>query len=353
MCWLPVVALALGLAIVSFSTQKDGIAALNIFALTILFCLPASTLIAYSYPIFRAAQIAYDEDTAIIGETSAEEYSGASTVSFADKDVFPSYSVKLRSIKLYGNARPDLVLFAAASVFSKVGGPLDVVLELATKELDRAENVELVRIAENGIEATVDGSSVVIGRAEFLEAYNIYPLHDAEDDANTAGGARILYIVMDGVLSAKLYIQYEMDVDFEFTLRELAREGISARIRTYDPNIDDALLTVKLRGKPYQVHIDKQLNAPDEPDPLDHLDSGLVSRASAKSLIHSAVMCSRLMHVERTNGILRGAALAVSLLIMLFLTVLSSSVDISSVYVALYQLFWLIPALIITRLLVK
>lgn len=158
---------------------------------------------------------------------------------------------------------------------------------------------------------------------------------------------------MDGVLSAKLYIQYEMDVDFEFTLRELAREGISARIRTYDPNIDDALLTVKLRGKPYQVHIDKQLNAPDEPDPLDHLDSGLVSRASAKSLIHSAVMCSRLMHVERTNGILRGAALAVSLLIMLFLTVLSSSVDISSVYVALYQLFWLIPALIITRLLVK
>lgn len=350
---LPVVALAIALAIVSFSVNKDGIAALNIFALTVMFCLPASTLIACSYPLFRAAQIAYEQDTAIVGETSAEEYSGASTVSFADKDVFPSYSVKLRSIKLYGNARPDLVLFAAASVFSKVGGPLDDVLELATKELDHAETVELVRIAENGIEAVVDGGNVIIGRAEFLEAYNIYPLHDAEDDANTAGGARILYIVMDGVLSAKLYIQYDMDVDFEFTLRELGREGIAARIRTYDPNIDDELLTAKLRGKPYNVHVDKQLAAPDEADPLDHLDSGLVSRSSAKSLIHTATMCSRLTHVEHTNGIIRGVALAVSLLIMLFLTILSSSVGISSVYVALYQLFWLVPALIITRLFVK
>ncbi len=350
---LPVVALAIALAIISFSTNKSAAEALNIFVLTVLFCMPVSTLIICSYPLFRASQIAYEQDTAIIGETSAEEYSGADTVSFADKDVFPSYQVKLRSIKLYGNARPDLVLFAAASVFSKVGGPLNDVLELATKEFDRAESVELVRIAGSGIEALVEDVPVLVGRAEFLEDYNIYPLHDAEDDANTAGGARILYIVMDGELSAKLYVQYDMDVDFEFTLRELGRENISARIRTYDPNIDDALIAAKLRSKHYDVHVEKLMEEPSEPDPLEKLDSGLVSRASAKSLIHTAAMCSRLTHVEHTGGIIRGIALAVSLLIMLFLTLLSSTVGISSIYVALYQIFWMIPALIITRLFVK
>lgn len=350
---LPVVALAIALAIVAFSTNKDAVGALNIFVLTVLFCMPVSTLIACSYPLFRASQIAYEQDTAIIGEASAEEYSGADTVSFADKDVFPSYQVKLRSIKLYGNARPDLVLFAAASVFSKVGGPLNDVLELATKEFDRAESVELVRISETGIEAKVEDVNVLVGRAEFLEDYNIYPLHDAEDDANTAGGARILYIIMDGALSAKLYVQYDMDVDFEFTLRELGRENIAARIRTYDPNIDDELISSKMRGKHYDVHVEKQMEAPTEPDPLASLDSGLVSRASAKSLIHTATMCSRLTHVEHTGGIIRGIALAVSLLIMLFLTLLSSSVGITSIYVALYQIFWMIPALIITRLFVK
>ena len=350
---LPVVAIAAALAIVSFSTNKSAVNALNIFVLTVLFCMPVSTLIACSYPLFRASQIAYEQDTAIIGETSAEEYSGSDIVSFADKDVFPSYQVKLRSIKLYGNARPDLVLFAAASVFSKVGGPLNDVLELATKEFDRAESVELCRIAENGIEAVVEEVPVLVGRAEFLEDYNIYPLHDIEDDANTAGGARILYIVMDGVLSAKLYVQYDMDVDFEFTLREMARENISARIRTYDPNIDDALITSKMRGKHYDVHVDKQLEAPAESEPLERLDSGLVSRTSAKSLIHTAAICSRLTHVEHTGGIIRGIALAVSLLIMLFLTLLSSTVGISSIYVALYQIFWMIPVLIITRLFIK
>ncbi len=350
---LPVVALAIALAIVSFSTAKSGIDALNIFVLTVLFCMPVSTLIASSYPLFRASQIAYEQDTAIIGESSIEEYSGANAVSFADKDIFPSYSVKLRSIKLYGNARPDLVLFAATSVFSKIGGPLADVLELATMEFDRAKEVELIRIAENGIEAKVDGVPVLLGRAEFLESYQIYPLTDADDMANSVGSGRILYIVMNGELSAKLYVQYDMDVDFEFTLRELAREDIAASIRTYDPNIDDDLLFSQLGGKQYNVRIEKQMTAPTESDLLERLDSGLVSRASAKSLIHTAIMCNRLTHVERTGGIIRAVALGVSLLIMLFLTLLSSSVGISSIYVALYQIFWMIPALIITHLFVK
>ena len=350
---LPVVALAIALAIVSFSTSKSSLDALHIFVLTVLFCMPVSTLIACSNPIFRASQIAFEQDTAIIGETSAEEYSGAEIVSFTDKDIFPAYSVKLRSIKLYGNARPDLVLFAAASVFSKVGGPLDDVLELATKEFDRAEQITVKAITDTGIEAEVDGVAVLVGRSEFLEAYNIYPMHDAEDDANLNSGARILYIVMDGVLSAKLYIQYDMDVDFEFTLRELAREHITARIRTYDPNIDDALIASKLRGRHYDIVVERQYTEPTEPDPIPVLDSGLVSRASAKSLVHTATVCSRLTHVEHTGSIIRAISLAVSLLIMLFLTLLSSSVGISSVYVALYQIFWMIPALIITRLFVK
>ena len=350
---LPVLVFSVALAIISFSVHKDAIGALNIFALTNLFCLPVSTLIAYSYPLFRASQIAYAQDSAILGEVSAEEYSGADVVSFADTDVFPSYSVKLRSIKLYGNSRPDLVLFAVSGVFSAVGGPLADVLELATMEFDSAESVELVRIAEDGIEATVDGQSVMVGRDSFLESYNIHPLHDAEDEANLSCGARILYIVMDGALCAKLYIQYEMDVDFEYALLELTKEGITAKIRTYDPNIDDALLAAKLRGKQMSVQIDKQMVPPEEPEPIERIDSGLVSRASAKALVHSALMCSRLSHVERTSSIIRGVALAVSLLIMLLLTIFSASIGITSFYVALYQLFWMIPGLIITRLLIK
>lgn len=347
---LPVLAVSVALAFISFSMHKNGVGALNVFALTNMFCLPVSTLIAYSYPLFRAAQIAFEDDTAILGEASAEEYSGASVMSFADTDMFPSYSVKLRSIKLYGNARPDLVLFGAASVFSRVGGPLADVLELATMEFDSAESVELIRIAEDGIEAIVDGQSILVGREDFLSTYDVHPLRDADDDAN---GERILYIVMDGVLCAKLYIQYEMDTDFEDTLRSLTKEGITAKIRTYDPNIDEELLAVKLRGKPFSVQIDKQMEEPAEPGKLKEIDSGLVSRSSAKSLVRPALLCSRLAHVRRTGSIIRTVALVVSLLIMLLLTVLSSSVGITSVYVALYQVFWMIPGLIITRLFIK
>lgn len=350
---LPVLALSAALSIIKFSMADSGLEALNIFVLTVLFCLPVSMLIVSSYPLFRAAQLAKEQDSAIIGEASVEEYSGADVVSFADRDIFPAYSVKLRSIKLYGNSRPDHVLFAATSVFSKVGGPLADVLELATKEFDQANEVELRQITETGIEASVDGMEVLVGREEFLSAYDIYPLHDAEDDANLAGGARILYIALDGTLCAKLYIQYEMDFDFEFSLRELARENVAVRIRTYDPNIDDDLLALKLRGKRYDIHVEKQLEIPTQPDPMDVMDSGLVALGSAKALVHSAIMCSRLTHVGHTGGIITAISFVVSLIIMLFLTIFGTTGAISSLYVALYQVFWMIPALIITRLFIK
>ena len=86
---------------------------------------------------------------------------------------------------------------------------------------------------------------------------------------------------------------------------------------------------------------------------FEALESGLVSLGSAKPLVHSAILCNRLVHVGHTGGIITAVSLIVSLIIMLFLTVFGATGTIPSLYVALYQIFWMLPALIITRLFIK
>ena len=107
----------------------------------------------------------------MIGEASLGEYADASVVSFDDKEVFPARGVRVRNVKVYGENRIDHVIYAAASVFHVVGGPLAEVFETATGELGYAENVKLTRLDRDGIEARVDGGTVLIGRAAFINRY--------------------------------------------------------------------------------------------------------------------------------------------------------------------------------------
>ena len=106
--------------------------------------MPAAMIVAGCYPFYRANRAAYENESTIIGEGSVDEYSGASVVSFDDVNVFPSTNVKVHNVKLYNNSRIDKVLYYAASVFSKTGGPLADVFEIATMETGHSNEVEIL-----------------------------------------------------------------------------------------------------------------------------------------------------------------------------------------------------------------
>ena len=58
-----------------------------------------------------------------------------------------------------------------------------------------------------------------------------------DDMLETSGEASIMYMVCDDVVSAKMYVQYTIDPDFEFALRRLYKAGICIGIKTFDPNV--------------------------------------------------------------------------------------------------------------------
>lgn len=347
------VALAAMLAVFIISAVKggfvNGVTAANT---VILFCLPATVFFANAYPLMTAAARASEDGCAIVGASAIDEYSDASLVVFEDKDVFPSDSVKVKSVKIYDNNRIDNILYWVTSVFSRANGPLTDVFLNATVELGHSKDVTLESVDDDGIDSIVDGSRILVGNEQFLCQYGIYPTYDTEDDALIrSGDAGILFVVRDGVICAKFYISYSIDPEFEDILKRLYGAGICAVIKTFDPNINDGLLGRAIKLSRYPVKIVRCTADETIDEENDKISSGIVTKSSVKSLLNTIVTCQNLKSVFRANSILKIAATAVSITIMLLLALFGKTV--ASPLIALYQAIWLIPTLAAMKLYLK
>ena len=170
-----------------------------------------------------------------------------------------------------------------------------------------------------------------------------------DEDLETSGAASIMYMVCDDVISAKMYVQYTIDPDFEFTLRKLYKAGICIGIKTFDPNIDDKLLGSKVKITKYPVRILRCNSLEQATTTQDEADSGIVSKASPSSLLNTFVLCSKVLYANRTNVTVKVLSVVCSLLLMAFLLVFGKANAIPSLYVGLYQLFWMIPVYLISK----
>lgn len=324
--------------------------ALTVAYITLLLTLPSCAFIMFSYPMYRASGFAYEKESAMIGEASLGEYADASVVTFDDKEVFPARGVRVRNVKVYGSNRIDHVIYAAASVFHVVGGPLSDVFETATGELGYAENVKLIRLDRDGIEARVDGGTVLAGRAAFVNRYGYnVSLSESEKSMEETGDACILYIAYENNIAAKLYIQYAVEPDFEAVLKQLYRQGICVGIKTSDPNIDDHLLSCKIKMSKYPVKIIKCAEPKETAIIVDRLSSGIVSKSGAKALLQTLAICDRVLSASRTNNVLGIVSILLGMAAMAFFVIAGMSITVAPLFIALYQLFWVIPVVVVAR----
>ncbi len=320
---------------------------------SVMMVLPAMALFNYSYPFFKAGRESFDSGSAIVGETSLEEYSAGSTISFDDREVFPVSRVKIKHVQYFGSVAVDKVLYYAAQIFAKTGGPLDDALRSMTQDYKVKGRVELLEIAEDGINAVVDGAHVLVGRADYLTAGGIRPVNQEEDEEIEAGGeVCVMYMVVNDVTAAKFKIQYIIDDDFESILQQLSRAGMCVGIRTFDPNINDRMLSARVTAMRYPVRVIKCRATENRDIVFDRYSSGVISRGSVKELLQTQIYCDRVLHTIRTNTAIKIFSMVIGAVIMGFIVSLGLTGEVNSLEVALYEMFWLIPAAIVARLLI-
>ena len=315
--------------------------------------LPLSVFFAHSYPFYKANSESYDLNSTIVGENSLEEYSGASIMTFDDKLVFPSVGVKVQNVKVYNNYRFDRVLYYAASVFTKTGGPLSDVFELATLETGYSDDVLLTGIGDGYLQADVDGKAIMFGRAADLENQGIEIPEDVIAEDPDDGEISVMYMIFKGKLVAKMNIQYALDSDFEYIVKQLAGSGMSVCVKTLDPNIDEAMIKSKVTLDRYPMRVIRYSSLDEISETVDRIDSGVVARGSAKGLLETVTFCDKILDAKRTGSFVCLIQAIVSVVILAVILLSGGFSSFRSVFSVLIQLFWLIPMSIVTRAILK
>lgn len=332
--------------------ERNIASALTVAEYTLVFGVPFITMLIFSYPFYSASKRAYKIGSAVIGGSSLEEYScTTSAITFDDKDVFPASGVMVKSIKTYGDSRIDYIIYNVASLFMKVGGPLAEVFESATRDLEHTEDVKLTRVVAGGLEAYISGEHVYCGSFDFFAENGLSVPADPEDEALLDDGAvSIMLLAIDGEVVAKLYVQYMFDRDFEMTIKQFSRLGICVGIKTFDPNITDEMLNRKIRLADYPIKVLRCRTIDDLSVSSEHVDSGVVSKRSVKSMMQAYSLCERVLHAMKSGIMLKILSMAFAFLIVALVLLFGVGGEICSYQVALYQILWIIPAVFITRL---
>ena len=350
---LPVV-IAIFFFIFSAFVRRDLYLGLTTSYIAFMLSAPASVLILFAAPLGRAARIAYEQGGAIIGEDALDEYSDVAAISFEDKDVFPSGGVRIQSIKVFNNNRIDRVIFNVASLFKYLGGPLADVYSIATKDFECSDDVEIVDIADDGIEAVVSGKRIFLGREDFIVRCGFDPIYEP-DDAAVFGkpGSSITYLVSNDEVSAKLYTQYAIDPGFVAIAKQLYNAGMFLGIKTFDPGIDSDLLAGFIDLEKYPIKVIKCHSVSDRTPAEEKSDSGIVSKKSTRSLLKALALCENVNSTTKTGMFITMASVLIAFAISAFLTFNGVRDGAAGIYIALYQLFWIIPTAIVARLNIK
>ncbi len=321
---------------------------------SMLIIAPLSIYVTFSYPFYRANVVAQEYDSAIIGETSLAEYSNASIISFDDKNVFPSYSVKVQNIRIYNNARIDRVLYYAASVFAYAGGPLQDVFEIATVEMGHLGNVKIFDTEAGFLATQVDGVNIIFGSYEALRKRNFdIPDSAAEDDVDLSDELSIMYMFREHKLVAKMYIKYVMDADIDLILKQFSGSGLYVCVRTFDPNIDERMIARKLNMKRMPLKIVRYASAEEVTSYEKKVDSGLVTCGSPKSLLQVISYCEKVLRTKKTNIALSVLSVMIGAAILVLLLLSGSMAVVNSLYIAIYQIIWMIPLAISSRMFIR
>ena len=150
-----------------------------------------------------------------------------------------------------------------------------------------------------------------------------------------------------------MYIQYGMDSDIEMILSQFRNNGLYVCVRTFDPNIDERMIARKVHMKNMPLKVIRYASMDEVGAYEEKVDSGLVTCGSPKSLLQVISYCDKVLHTRKTNIALNILSVIIGAAVMTLLVLADSIGLMSSVFIILYQLLWIVPMLLSSKVFVR
>lgn len=331
-----------------------GVVSKNVFAgvsaLTgiILMGLPVAASLISAVNLSVANKKLNAEGTAINGYSAVEDAVNSNGVMIDACDAFVSGGCNIEGMKLYHKMRIDEAILYTASVVIASGGVLADVFEgviIGKKEL--LFPVESLSYEEKlGCSCWIHNHRVLVGNRELLVHHNVETPDKELEDKYRAMGKNVVYLAIEGKISAMFVVVYKANEETARYMRELEKDGLTIFFRTSDANITESFLEQEF-GLPSNVV--KIIN-PVAGEMFTKVKNAEIDRADAKiihdgkvqtmlSALHSAFAISSYVTVSRTVQLV---ASFIGVVIVSLLAFLSGLAQIGVWQIIIYQAVWAI-----------
>lgn len=335
-----------GIAVLA-GIRHDMSLAIQVFSTSMLVAVPASAFVSQSRPAAILQRRLHMVGTVICGWQGVKKLRGKASFPLRDRDLFPAGSIKLNGVKFFDDAEPEQTIAAAASLMAVGGGSLEPVFTQLRKSRNGREcPVEDFQAHNGGISGLVDGRSMLLGSAAFLQDQGVTVSPEAQIP-------QAVYCATDGQLTAVFAINYNRTKAAAAGLVTLnSYRKIRPLVLSRNFMIDSQLIREKfgLRTKRFDFPQRDILEELENITPDPELVSGALTTQGHLSSAAYAVSGARALTTScRMGTAIHMFAGIVGMLIMAALAYLGDLELLSPANVLLYQAVWMVPGLLITE----
>lgn len=329
-----------------------GILSMNIFlgvsafSGAVLMGLPVAATLSAAANLFAANKKLNNDGTLINGYSAVEDAVNSNGLIIDACDAFESGGCNIEGIKLYHKMRIDEAILYTASVIIESGGVLaDVFDGVIIGKRELLFPVESLAYEERlGCSCWIHNHRVLVGNRELLVHHNVETPDKELEDKFKAKGRNVIYLAIEGKISAMFVVVYKANEETARYMRELEKDGMTIFFRTADANITEEFIEKEFM---LPSNVVKIIN-PVAGEMFAKVKSAEIPRADAKiihdgtmrtmlSSLHTAFLINSFVNVSR---IMQFISSFLGVMIVAMLAFLSGLEQVGVWQIIIYQVIW-------------
>ena len=304
-----------------------------------------SALLAFSLPYRKLAERLSQAGAALAGWEGAARC-GQGGVIVTDADLFPTGSVTVAQVKVFGSAATEKVVGYTASMLRA----MDCGLTRTFHDLLRTQGALYREVAElewheGGASGVIRSREVLVGTAAYMHLMEVtlpagYNIKNA------------VFCAIGGQLAGMFLLNYAMSDAVNPSLSALMRAGLSPVLATRDPNLIPALLEQKFKLPVDKLEfppVERRLELSSRDLEGDGETVALLNREGLSVYCDALVGGRRLRQAVRWGLIFALAGSVIGLCLTFYLTSIGAYASLTAANFLIFMAAWLVPQVLITN----
>lgn len=312
--------------------------------------------VVVNLPLSAAASEAEYNESIILGYQSIDDFYDTNALVVDAAQLFPDYSQKLCSIKMFSDTRIDDAIVAAASIVKKSGSIFsDMFSRIVDYNDDLLEDVENFSYEDTlGLCGWIKNKRILFGNRQLMINHNIegIPPKSKENDM-TENGCIPMYLSVSGNLAAIFIIKLKADPAVSEQVSDITSNGISLIIKSIDSAVT-VTRTARLFGIPEDMVKIASYEQKEYCDkitaPAEKSSSSVICTSTLSSAAKAVSNIKYIHHSSLTALVLQSTSAVLAVIFAVIFMIIGMTGQMTPLMLTLYHTVWIMVTLLIVKI---